>query len=240
MTPQSQQSGRLDTYGDIRADRPPTSDQRIMSMLPGARAVTRRSDGGKLARYTWQSYAVRDAGWRDISQRNWGQQTATDQGAARRSDRQRPIRCNAVRPQGLRLRMKKLKAKAEMPAATSISGAKVGSARSRGCVSAAALGQVEGRHPLGVIGGSASKGLLSFGKSSSEANDRLCGATNSLRCRWELLRTRPVGQPCKDGPGVTHRVLGSDEYDEYRASWMGSAGQGRCLMLLRRFQPPPC
>jgi len=59
-------------YGDITLRPAPTFHQRIMSMLPGARAVTRRqADGRSMARYTLEPMRSAMQDCANICATNW-------------------------------------------------------------------------------------------------------------------------------------------------------------------------
>ena len=143
---------------------------RIMQMLPWSKSrdTVDKLTVGSMARYTLASYAVRDAGLREFLRGELAVQPAAIKvPLAEVIEAADTVQLGAVRKDALAA-VDELKAKGSDFRRNLDFWGQVGvGAVALGCVSAAALGQVAVGIPC-VIGGSASQGLLSFWKSSSE------------------------------------------------------------------------
>src|SRR3981189_1858825 len=137
---------------------------RIMQMLPWSRSrdTIDKLTVGSMARYTLASYAVRDAGLRQFLRSELtGQPAAIKAPLGEVIQAADTVQLGAVRKDALAA-VEELKTKGSDSRRNLDFWGQVGvGAVARGCVSAAALGQVEVGIPC-VIGGSASQGLLSF------------------------------------------------------------------------------
>ncbi len=137
---------------------------RIMQMLPWSKSrdTVDKLTVGSMARYTLASYAVRDADLREFLRGELpGQPEAIKVPLAEVIDAADKVQLGAVRRDALAA-VEELKAKGSDARRNLDFWGQVGiGALALGCVSAAALGQVEVGIPC-VIGGSASQGLLSF------------------------------------------------------------------------------
>jgi hypothetical protein len=138
--------------------------QRIISMLPWSKSrdTVDKLTVGSMARYTLASYAVRDQGLREYLRGQLTQEPAPVKGPlAEVIEAADTVQLAAVRKDALAA-VDELKAKGSDSRRNLDFWGQVGvGAVALGCVSAAALGQVEVGIPC-VIGGSASQGLLSF------------------------------------------------------------------------------
>jgi hypothetical protein len=138
--------------------------QRIMSMLPWSKSrdTLDKLTVGSMARYTLASYAVRDAGLREYLRSELAVQPAPVKGPLGEViEAADTVQLAAVRKDALAA-VDDLKTKGSDSRRDLDFWGQVGvGAVALGCVSAAALGQIEVGIPC-VIGGSASQGLLSF------------------------------------------------------------------------------
>jgi hypothetical protein len=138
--------------------------QRILSMLPWSKSrdTVDKLTVGSMARYTLASYAVRDQGLREYLRGQMAQAPAPVKGPlAEVIEAADTVQLAAVRKDALAA-VEELKTKGSDSRRNLDFWGQVGvGAVALGCVSAAALGQVEVGIPC-VIGGSASQGLLSF------------------------------------------------------------------------------
>jgi hypothetical protein len=138
--------------------------QRIMSMLPWSKSrdTVDKLTVGSMARYTLASYAVRDQGLREYLRAQMAQAPAPVKGPlAEVIEAADTVQLAAVRKDALAA-VEELKTKGSDSRRNLDFWGQVGvGAVALGCVSAAALGQIEVGIPC-VIGGSASQGLLSF------------------------------------------------------------------------------
>jgi hypothetical protein len=137
---------------------------RIMQMLPWSKSrdTVDKLTVGSMARYTLASYAVRDAGLREFLRSELAAQPAAIKAPlAEVIEAADTVQLGAVRKDALAA-VEEFKAKGSDSRRNLDFWGQVGvGAVALGCVSAAALGQVEVGIPC-VIGGSASQGLLSF------------------------------------------------------------------------------
>jgi len=137
---------------------------RIMQMLPWSKSrdTIDKLTVGSMARYTLASYAVRDAGLREFLRGELsGEPAAIKVPLAEVVEAADTVELGAVRKDALAA-VEELKTKGSDSRRNLDFWGQVGvGAVALGCVSAAALGQVEVGIPC-VIGGSASQGLLSF------------------------------------------------------------------------------
>jgi hypothetical protein len=137
---------------------------RIMQMLPWSKSrdTIDKLTVGSMARYTLASYAVRDAGLREFLRSELvSQPEAVKAPLGEVIEAADTVQLGAVRKDALAA-VDDLKAKGSDSRRNLDFWGQVGvGAVALGCVSAAALGQVEVGIPC-VIGGSASQGLLSF------------------------------------------------------------------------------
>jgi hypothetical protein len=137
---------------------------RIMQMLPWSKSrdTLDKLTVGSMARYTLASYAVRDAELREFLHSELaGQPAAIKVPLGEAIEAADTVQLGAVRKDALAA-VEELKAKGSDSRRNLDFWSQVGlGAVALGCVSAAALGQVEFGIPC-VIGGSASQGLLSF------------------------------------------------------------------------------
>jgi hypothetical protein len=137
---------------------------RIMQMLPWSKSrdTIDKLTVGSMARYTLASYAVRDAGLREFLRSELASQPeAVKAPLGEVIEAADTVQLGAVRKDALAA-VDDLKAKGSDSRRNLDFWGQVGvGAVALGCVSAAALGQVEVGIPC-VIGGSASQGLLSF------------------------------------------------------------------------------
>jgi hypothetical protein len=137
---------------------------RIMQMLPWSRSrdTVDKLTVGSMARYTLASYAVRDASLRDFLRSELPNQPEAVKGPLTEViEAADTVQLGAVRKDALAA-VEELKTKGSDSRRNLDFWGQVGvGALALGCVSAAALGQVEIGIPC-VIGGSASQGLLSF------------------------------------------------------------------------------
>ena len=137
---------------------------RIMQMLPWSKShdTVDKLTVGSMARYTLASYAVRDASLREFLRDELpGEPAAIKVPLAEVVDAADTVQLGAVRKDALAA-VEELKTKGSDSRRNLDFWGQVGvGAVALGCVSAAALGQVEVGIPC-VIGGSASQGLLSF------------------------------------------------------------------------------
>ncbi len=137
---------------------------RIMSMLPWSKSrdTVDKLTVGSMARYTLASYAVRDAGLREFLRSELALQPAPVKAPLGEViEAADTVQLAAVRKDALAA-VEELKTKGSDSRQNLDFWGQVGvGAVALGCVSAAALGQVEVGIPC-VIGGSASQGLLSF------------------------------------------------------------------------------
>jgi hypothetical protein len=137
---------------------------RIMQMLPWSKSrdTIDKLTVGSMARYTLASYAVRDTGLREFLRSELPNQPAPIKGPlAEVIEAADTVQLAAVRKDALAA-VDELKTKGSDARRNLDFWGQVGvGAVALGCVSAAALGQVEVGIPC-VIGGSASQGLLSF------------------------------------------------------------------------------
>jgi hypothetical protein len=137
---------------------------RIMQMLPWSKSrdTVDKLTVGSMARYTLASYAVRDAGLREFLRSELASQPAAIKAPlAEVIEAADTVQLGAVRKDALAA-VEELKAKGSDSRRNLDFWGQIGvGAVALGCVSAAALGQVEVGIPC-VIGGSASQGLLSF------------------------------------------------------------------------------
>jgi hypothetical protein len=137
---------------------------RIMQMLPWSKSrdTVDKLTVGSMARYTLASYAVRDAGLREFLRSELASQPeAVKVPLGEVIEAADTVQLGAVRKDALAA-VDDLKAKGSDSRRNLDFWGQVGvGAVALGCVSAAALGQVEVGIPC-VIGGSASQGLLSF------------------------------------------------------------------------------
>jgi hypothetical protein len=138
--------------------------QRIISMLPWSKSrdTVDKLTVGSMARYTLASYAVRDQGLREYLRGQLAQASAPLKGPLTEViEAADTVQLAAVRKDALAA-VEELKTKGSDSRRNLDFWGQVGvGAVALGCVSAAALGQVEVGIPC-VIGGSASQGLLSF------------------------------------------------------------------------------
>lgn len=138
--------------------------QRIISMLPWSKSrdTVDKLTVGSMARYTLASYAVRDQGLREYLRGQLAQASAPVKGPLTEViEAADTVQLAAVRKDALAA-VEELKTKGSDSRRNLDFWGQVGvGAVALGCVSAAALGQVEVGIPC-VIGGSASQGLLSF------------------------------------------------------------------------------
>ena len=136
----------------------------MMQMLPWSKSrdTVDKLTVGSMARYTLASYAVRDAGLREFLRSELpGEPAAIKVPLAEVIDAADTVQLGAVRKDALAA-VEELKTKGSDSRRNLDFCGQVGvGAVALGCVSAAALGQVEIGIPC-VIGGSASQGLLSF------------------------------------------------------------------------------
>lgn len=137
---------------------------RIMQMLPWSKSrdTVEKLTVGSMARYTLASYAVRDASLREFLHSELpGQPAPIKAPLAEVIEAAETVQLGAVRKDALAA-VEELKSKGSDARRNLDFWGQVGvGAVALGCVSAAALGQVEVGIPC-VIGGSASQGLLSF------------------------------------------------------------------------------
>jgi hypothetical protein len=137
---------------------------RIMQMLPWSKSrdTVDKLTVGSMARYTLASYAVRDAGLREFLRSELaGQPAAIKAPLGEVIEAADTVQLAAVRKDALAA-VEEFKAKGSDSRRNLDFWGQIGvGAVALGCVSAAALGQVEVGIPC-VIGGSASQGLLSF------------------------------------------------------------------------------
>jgi hypothetical protein len=137
---------------------------RIMQMLPWSKSrdTVDKLTVGSMARYTLASYAVRDTSLREFLRSELpGQPAAIKAPLAEVVEAADTVELGAVRKDALAA-VEELKTKGSDSRRNLDFWGQVGvGAVALGCVSAAALGQVEVGIPC-VIGGSASQGLLSF------------------------------------------------------------------------------
>jgi hypothetical protein len=137
---------------------------RIMQMLPWSKSrdTVEKLTVGSMARYTLASYAVRDASLREFLRSELpGQPEAIKVPLAEAVQAADTVQLGAVRKDALAA-VEELKTKGSDARRNLDFWGQVGvGAIALGCVSAAALGQIEVGIPC-VIGGSASQGLLSF------------------------------------------------------------------------------
>jgi hypothetical protein len=137
---------------------------RIMEMLPWtkSRDTVDKLTVGSMARYTLASYAVRDGGLREFLRSELpGEPEAIKAPLGEVIEAADTVQLGAVRKDALAA-VEELKTKGSDSRRNLDFWGQVGvGAVALGCVSAAALGQVEVGIPC-VIGGSASQGLLSF------------------------------------------------------------------------------
>jgi hypothetical protein len=137
---------------------------RIMQMLPWSKSrdTVDKLTVGSMARYTLASYAVRDTGLREFLRNEIpGQPAAIKVPLTEVVEAADTVQLGAVRRDALAA-VEELKTKGSDARRDLDFWGQVGvGAVALGCVSAAALGQVEVGIPC-VIGGSASQGLLSF------------------------------------------------------------------------------
>jgi hypothetical protein len=137
---------------------------RIIKMLPWAKSrdTVDKLTVGSMARYTLASYAVRDTGLREYLRSELAVQPAAVKGPlAEVVEAADTVQLGAVRKDALAA-VDELKTKGSDSRRDLDFWGQIGvGAVALGCVSAAALGQVEIGIPC-VIGGSASQGLLSF------------------------------------------------------------------------------
>jgi hypothetical protein len=137
---------------------------RIMQMLPWAKSrdTVDKLTVGSMARYTLASYAVRDASLREFLRSELPNQPEPVKGPLTEViEAADTVQLGAVRKDALAA-VEELKTKGSDSRRNLDFWGQVGvGALALGCVSAAALGQVEIGIPC-VIGGSASQGLLSF------------------------------------------------------------------------------
>ena len=138
--------------------------QRIISMLPWSKSrdTVDKLTVGSMARYTLASYAVRDQGLREYLRGQLAQASAPVKAPLTEViEAADTVQLAAVRKDALAA-VEELKTKGSDSRRNLDFWGQVGvGAVALGCVSAAALGQVEVGIPC-VIGGSASQGLLSF------------------------------------------------------------------------------
>ena len=137
---------------------------RIVSLLPWAKSrdTVDKLTVGSMAKYTLASYAVRDAGLRDLLKRELPHQpkdvAAVLKQVVEAAD---TVQTGALRKEALAA-VEELKTKGSDTRRNLDFWGQLGvGAVALGCVTAAALGQVELGIPC-VVGGSASQGLLSF------------------------------------------------------------------------------
>jgi hypothetical protein len=137
---------------------------RIMQMLPWSKSrdTVEKLTVGSMARYTLASYAVRDANLREFLRSELpNQPEAVKVPLAEAVQAADTVQLGAVRKDALAA-VEELKTKGSDARRNLDFWGQVGvGAIALGCVSAAALGQIEVGIPC-VIGGSASQGLLSF------------------------------------------------------------------------------
>ena len=137
---------------------------KIMQMLPWSRSrdTVEKLTVGSMARYTLASYAVRDADLREFLRSELPAQPEAIKGPLTEViEAADTVQLGAVRKDALAA-VEELKTKGSDSRRNLDFWGQVGvGALALGCVSAAALGQVEVGIPC-VIGGSASQGLLSF------------------------------------------------------------------------------
>jgi hypothetical protein len=137
---------------------------RIMQMLPWSKSrdTVEKLTVGSMARYTLASYAVRDANLREFLRSEMASQPeAIKVPLAEAVQAADTVQLGAVRKDALAA-VEELKTKGSDARRNLDFWGQVGvGALALGCVSAAALGQIEVGIPC-VIGGSASQGLLSF------------------------------------------------------------------------------
>jgi hypothetical protein len=137
---------------------------RIMTMLPWSKSrdTVEKLTVGSMARYTLASYAVRDAELREFLRSELaGQPEAIKVPLGEAIEAADTVQLGAVRKDALAA-VEELKARGSDSRRNLDFWGQLGvGAVALGCVSAAALGQVEVGIPC-VIGGSASQGLLSF------------------------------------------------------------------------------
>jgi hypothetical protein len=137
---------------------------RIMQMLPWSKSrdTVDKLTAGSMARYTLASYAVRDTNLREFLREELpGQPAAIKAPLTEVVEAADTVELGAVRKDALAA-VEELKTKGSDSRRDLDFWGQVGvGAVALGCVSAAALGQVEVGIPC-VIGGSASQGLLSF------------------------------------------------------------------------------
>jgi hypothetical protein len=138
--------------------------QRIVQMLPWAKSrdTVDKLTVGSMARYTLASYAVRDTGLREFLRSDLARHPATTRATLGEViEAADTVQLAALRKDALAA-VEELKTKGSDSRRNLDFWGQVGvGAVALGCVSAAALGQVEVGIPC-VIGGSASQGLLSF------------------------------------------------------------------------------
>ena len=138
--------------------------QRIVQMLPWAKSrdTVEKLTVGSMARYTLASYAVRDTGLREFLRSDLARHPAmTKAPLGEVIEAADTVQLAALRKDALAA-VEELKNKGSDSRRNLDFWGQVGvGAVALGCVSAAALGQVEVGIPC-VIGGSASQGLLSF------------------------------------------------------------------------------
>jgi hypothetical protein len=138
--------------------------QRIVQMLPWvkSRDTVDKLTVGSMARYTLASYAVRDTGLREFLRSDLARHPATTKAPLSEViEAADTVQLAALRKDALAA-VEELKTKGSDSRRNLDFWGQVGvGAVALGCVSAAALGQIEVGIPC-VIGGSASQGLLSF------------------------------------------------------------------------------
>jgi hypothetical protein len=138
--------------------------QRIVQMLPWAKSrdTVEKLTVGSMARYTLASYAVRDTGLREFLRSDLARHPAmTKAPLGEVIEAADTVQLAALRKDALAA-VEELKTKGSDSRRSLDFWGQVGvGAVALGCVSAAALGQIEVGIPC-VIGGSASQGLLSF------------------------------------------------------------------------------